>query len=150
MKQYFEIKGFKGTVDMKSPIIPGGNFTWGEMLHWDDFNYLDVRLPRTASHAYNIVNLAKAIQPIRETVGLAMTVTSGYRPDPYNRRAGGATRSQHKIGKAVDLHIIGLKPGVTHRHIAKHIYEDLGFNGGVGGYSSWIHLDIGNRRKWGF
>lgn len=151
MKKEFEIKGFNGTVDMSQPIIPGGSFTWGEMLHWKDFSYLDVRLPRTAKHSYNIINLAKAIQPIREKIGKPMIVTSGYRPDPYNRRAGGASRSQHKYGKAVDLNVRGLRDlGMNHRQLAKYIYEDLNFQGGVGGYSTWIHLDIGTRRKWGF
>lgn len=150
MKKNFKLKGFKGEVDMTSLVVPNSNFTWGELLHWKDFNYLDVRLPREVQHSYNIVNLIKKIQPIRETIGLSFKVTSGYRPDPYNRRAGGATRSKHKFGQAVDFMIVGLPKGVTHRHMASHIYYDLGFGGGVGGYSGWIHLDTGTRRKWGF
>lgn len=152
MKKEFEIKGFNGTVDMTKSIIPGGNFTWGEMLHWEDFNYLDIRFPRAKSHSYNLVKLAKAIQPIRERLGVSMIVSSGYRPEPYNRRAKGDPRSKHKIGKAVDLVVPNLsKTGIkSHRALARYIYNDLGFDGGVGGYSGWIHLDVGNRRKWGF
>jgi uncharacterized protein YcbK (DUF882 family) len=142
----FQIKGFKGLVDMRQPVIPGGNFTWGEFLHWDDFAYRDIRLPREAQHAYNLVNLAKSIQPVREHIGKPMKVTSGYRPDPYNRRAGGASNSMHKFGKAGDFHI----PGVNHYQLARELFYDYGFQGGVGGYPSWIHLDIGARRKWGF
>lgn len=146
MKTNFVIPGFLGTVDMRTPVIPGGNFTWGELLHWKDFNYNDIRVPREAKHAYNIVHLARALQDVREHLKKPMRVTSGYRPDPYNRRAGGASNSLHKFGMACDLHV----PGENHYELAKHLYWHYGYEGGVGGYPSWIHLDIGSRRKWGF
>ena len=149
MKTLFEIPGFLGKVNMTKPIIEGGSFTWGELLHWDDFNKTDIRVPREAMHSYNLVNLAKTVQPVRDRVGKAFIVTSGYRPDPYNKRAGGAKNSMHKFGKAVDFVIPGFT-ATNYQILANDIYYDWGFKGGVGCYSGWLHLDIGTRRKWGF
>lgn len=147
MKKDFVIPGFVNTVDMSKPIIPNGSFTWGEMLHWDDFDREDIRVPRTKEHAYNLVNLAINLEKIRKILKVPMKVTSGYRPDPYNRRAGGATNSLHMVGKAVDFTI---GRGVNHFDLARRIDNVIGWNGGVGGYPSWVHLDIGQNRKWGF
>lgn len=146
MKTHFEIKGFLGTVDMRKPVIEGANFTWGECLHWKDFNYLDIREPREAKHAYNIVNLIKAVQPLREHLGMPMRVTSCYRPEPYNSRAGGVKNSKHLVGMAMDFWI----PGQNHYALAKHIYDHYGWQGGVGGYPNFVHIDTGRRHKWGF
>jgi uncharacterized protein YcbK (DUF882 family) len=60
---------------------------------------------------------------------------------------GGAPRSQHLTGNAVDLQVQGL----SGRQVANSVM--LTWPGGIGIYSnmpSVIHLDLGPRRTWGF
>lgn len=147
MKTHFTIPGFVGTVDMRTPVIPNGSFTWGEFLHWEDFDKKDIRVPREKQHSYNILHLATRLQTIRDKLKIPMKITSGYRPDPYNKRAGGEPNSLHKLGMAVDFTV---GSGVNHYALAKKIDYEFGWNGGVGGYPTWVHLDIGSNRKWGF
>jgi Peptidase M15 len=76
-----------------------GDFTWGHATHDG------TRPVHDASHAENIRILATRLNEFQKFVGASkpFRITSWYRPEPWNSRAGGATRSQHLYGKAVDL-----------------------------------------------
>ena len=70
-------------------------------------------------------------------------VTSGYRTPQTNRSLPGAARnSYHLRGKAVDLQVRGIPP----RDIAEYMAW-LGV-GGVGRYSTFVHIDSGDERRW--
>ncbi len=77
--------------------------------------------------------------------GKKLIVTSGYRSSRYNRRVGGAKRSQHMHCKAVDFRI----KGVNKYSLARYVKTLRGI-GGVGSYcgSRAIHIDIGPKRSW--
>ncbi len=77
--------------------------------------------------------------------GKKLILTSGYRSPRYNRKVGGAKRSQHMHCKAVDFKI----PGVNKYSLAAYV-KTLPSAGGVGSYcgSSSIHMDIGAKRSW--
>lgn len=132
----------QGTVYTDQPIISGGSFTWGEATHGG------VRIPQNADHANNIVSLATQLQKAREQIGKPFRVTSWYRPDPWNRRAGGARRSQHLAGKGIDIVV----EGYMGRDLA-HAFHPW-WPGGLGIYRGnrrhILHLDVGPKRKWGF
>jgi len=73
---------------------------------------------------------------------------SGYRSPQTNemlrRKTKGVARySMHLEAKAIDFSL----PGVSIRDTLQ-IAKDLGI-GGVGGYSSFVHIDSGRRRYWG-
>jgi len=143
MARTFKLSGFKSTFDLDKPIIPNGSFTWAEALHAqsDDFP----RLPKTKQEVENIIALAKRLQPIRDRLGKPIRITSWYRPEPFNSRAGGARYSQHLTGKAVDLAVEGYTGAQLRRLIAPH------WRGGIGTYPNIpniIHLDIGPERSW--
>lgn len=88
-----------------------------------------------AINAWLVIN--KYFRPI--------TVLSGYRTDGTNRSVGGASRSLHKEGRAVDVRIEGI-PIKTLARIAKEVSI-----GGVGIYikKNFLHLDTGGNRGWG-
>lgn len=52
----------------------------------------------------NLSNLAcEILQPLRRMLGVPIYVTSGYRCKTLNDRVGGAKKSQHLVGQAVDI-----------------------------------------------
>ena len=60
----------------------------------------------TEDQKINIANLiTNVLQPVREKVGFAMTITSGFRCDKLNKAVGGVSNSQHKAerGAAADI-----------------------------------------------
>jgi len=88
---------------------------------------------------------------------IKVTLISGYRSPEHNARVGGAKKSQHLLGKAVDLRfaIVGDK---TPRHELLLEVREIIFDliktkkitkGGVGIYRSFIHYDIrGRNARW--
>ena len=87
-----------------------------------------------------IPELIEKLQKLRELLGKSITVVSGYRNSNYNKKIGGATRSQHLYGKAADIKIKDLIVG----NIAKAA-EAVGFNG-IGIYThngnNFVHVDV--------
>ena len=89
--------------------------------------------------------LRRLMNKVERHFGKKLVLTSGYRSSRYNRRVGGAKRSQHVHCKAVDFHI----RGVNKYSLARYVKTLRGV-GGVGSYckSSSIHMDIGPKRSW--
>lgn len=136
------LPGGKGTVYTDQPIIPGGSFTWGEATHGG------VRIPQSAEHADNIIALAKTLQKARDQIGKPFRITSWYRPNPWNARAGGARRSQHLAGKGVDIVVEGYSGAQLARELVGWWPGGLGIY--PGNRRHILHLDVGPKRKWGF
>jgi len=83
----------------------------------------------------------------------AIRVTSSYRPGKCNVRAGGASKSQHKTGNAIDIQFKG--SGISNSQSLSTLWDELLCKGqllqdleaigirGIGAYSSFIHIDDG-------
>jgi putative chitinase len=83
--------------DMASPL--GRFITVGEMLRNDPR-----RRPAAGSvQEQRLLALAKEFDAIRRAWGGAIIVTSGYRPEPFNREVGGVFNSRHVFGDALDI-----------------------------------------------
>ncbi len=83
--------------------------------------------------------LIHALEALRERLGgRPITVISCYRDPEYNSRpdVDGAPKSQHLVGRAADIVIPGVPPGLVARSAAV-----VGFTG-IGIYSSSTHVDI--------
>jgi hypothetical protein len=136
----FQVPGI-GRVFTGQPIIPNGNFSWGEATR------NGARIPANATIARDIVTLARELQRARNQIGRPFRVNSWYRPPDVNAAVGGASRSQHLFGRAADLQVAGL----SGRAVANAVFP--WWNGGIGIYSNLpnvVHLDTGPRRYWGF
>ena len=137
----FRLPGNISTFYTDQPIIPGGNFTWGEATR------NATRIPENVTIVNNIIALARALQPVRDRIGRPFQINSWYRPPAVNAAVGGASRSQHLSGRAADIQVLGM----SGRQVANAVM--LTWPGGVGIYSNIpniIHLDLGPRRTWGF
>ncbi len=82
--------------------------------------------------------LVEILQKIRDHFGKAVTITSAYRTVAHNKKEKGATYSQHLYGLAADIKIKGVKP----KEIAAYAEKLLVHGGGIGVYSTFVHIDV--------
>jgi hypothetical protein len=83
---------------------------------------------------------------VQEIFGRKLIVNSGYRSPAYNARIGGARRSQHMSGNAMDITWNGIN--IQNREEFIRIAVEQGFRG-IGRYGTrFVHVDIGQRREW--
>lgn len=117
---------------------PSLHFSWPEFACRDGSPVPDDLRPR-------IVELAAQLEVIRaEFGGRAMTIRSGYRSPAYNRKVGGARKSQHVEARAADIVIAGVSTEALHSAVLRLIREGKIRQGGVGYYprSGFVHYDI--------
>ena len=97
----------------------------------------------------NVRELVENLQIIRDTIGKPIRIISGYRSPKYNRRIGGARKSQHMKAKAADMVIKGMKPVEVHKVVTGLIKEGKIKKGGVGLYKYFVHYDVrGFNARW--
>lgn len=86
--------------------------------------------------------LVSVLQLYRKEVGVPVIINSAYRTPAYNEKVGGADRSMHVEGKAIDIQVSGKTP--------KQVYDyfDKFWQGGLGLYKTFVHIDTGNKRRW--
>ncbi|AFY49016.1 hypothetical protein Nos7524_3216 [Nostoc sp. PCC 7524] len=85
------------TVFENEAVIEGISLTWGEVTKGC------TRVPENNQIVSNIIETAKLFGEIRDKWGSPIIITSGYRPPAINRAVGGASKSQHIIGRALDI-----------------------------------------------
>ena len=88
--------------------------------------------------------LLVVLERIREHFNAPIRISSGNRCTAYNRKVGGAVRSQHLISRAADIQVIGREPSEVYAWISTwHV-------GGLGRYATFTHVDTRNSRvRWG-
>lgn len=92
---------------------------------------------------YLHIDLFPMLERLRKRIGgYPIGITSGYRCPAHNKRVGGARRSRHMQGDAVDC---GSRD-VSHVSLARAA-EEVGFTG-IKVYANWVHLDIRPGRPW--
>ena len=87
-----------------------------------------------------------AFQDLQNAWGKSIPIRSGYRDPERNRKAGGADKSQHIHGNALDLDVSAMNE--DERKDLIRTASALGFKG-IGVYQNSVHLDMGARRAWG-
>ena len=92
----------------------------------------------------DIYSLARHVQDVRTGFGGAIFLTSIYRNQSYNTCIGGAQNSYHMQGKAADMVPINNDVSGLWK-----VADALTPEGGVGRYSSFVHVDIrGYKARW--
>lgn len=83
------------------------------------------------------------LQPLRNSFALPVTVISGYRSANVNRAVGGRFNSQHLIGQAADIEIIG----VHNADVWRFIRDKLPFDQVIAEHlepnnpnAGWVHV----------
>ena len=89
--------------------------------------------------------LLTILQTVRIHFGKPVIINSGYRTPSYNKKIGGANYSQHMYGTACDIRINGVSP----KDLASYIETLLVNTGGIGIYSTFVHVDVRTKKaRW--
>lgn len=117
-------------------------------FHIDEFKCRDgTSVPD--KYMANVEELAKNLQVLRDELGKPIKINSGYRTPEYNKKIGGATRSQHMLAKAADIKVKGYGSERLAKKIMKLIEEGKMKKGGVGVYPTFVHYDVrGRNARW--
>jgi len=101
----------------------------------------------TKQHLQNLIKLAENVfQPLRDYIDKPIRVSSGYRSKELNKLIGGASRSQHSKGEALDLD----NDRETNILMFNYIKDNLDFDQLINEQDySWIHVSYreGSNRK---
>jgi uncharacterized protein YcbK (DUF882 family) len=93
--------------------------------------------------------LCQVLEIIREASGGPLHITSGYRSPSHNKKVGGAVKSKHVEGIAVDIVSRKISPMKLNNLIEKLIEDGKIPEGGLGMYASWCHYDMrGSKARW--
>ncbi|MDY5510270.1 YcbK family protein [Dysosmobacter sp.] len=87
--------------------------------------------------------LVSLLQKIRDHFGKAVVINSGYRTAAYNKKVGGASKSQHVQGTAADIVISGVSP----LEVAQYAEYLQPKSGGIGVYTTFTHVDVRTTRS---
>lgn len=139
---YIKLPGFQGNFYLSNPIIPGGNFTWGEATHGGS------RIPVNRNVVYGIIRIARVMEDVRQRLGgRPITINSWYRDPTTNRRVGGASRSRHLVGDAVDF----VAPGLHPYDVYDRLNRWWGSKGGLASATVFTHIDArGYYARWSY
>lgn len=81
------------------------------------------------------------LQAVRDYFGRPIIINSAYRTPSWNKKVGGASASQHVVGTACDIKVLGVIPeaiaGYLEANFPKH---------GIGLYSTFVHVDSRGRK----
>lgn len=72
-------------------------------------------------------------------------ITSARRCNKHNKAVGGAAKSQHLLGTAVDIKVKGIAPSTVYQFLDSTFPNSLG----LGSYRTFTHIDIRpNKARW--
>lgn len=121
---------------LRHPSSASG-FDW----RWRNFTFQELEC-RDGTGLLLVPGALDALQGFRDHLNRPIIVNSAYRSIGYNKSVGGAPNSYHLSGIAFDIAVAAIPPV----ELAK-IASAFGF-GGIGIYSTFIHVDVGPRRSW--
>ncbi|OGI26987.1 MAG: hypothetical protein A2287_07130 [Candidatus Melainabacteria bacterium RIFOXYA12_FULL_32_12] len=109
------------------------NFAWSELL---------VKQAESPSLLVlkNLLKTAQTLQKYRDSVfeNSSIVITSGWRSSAYNKKIGGAFKSYHIYGLALDFIVTGFSP-----HQVQSLLDPIHY-GGLEFAPSWTHMDMRN------
>jgi hypothetical protein len=91
------------------------------------------------SEIINLTRLAAFLEKVRAVIGKPIVVNSAFRSKSVNEAVGSKESSQHRIGCAADIRVIGMNPD----EICKAIIDsDLQYDQLIREFDSWVHISV--------
>ncbi|WP_199097275.1 D-Ala-D-Ala carboxypeptidase family metallohydrolase [Dyella sp. ASV21] len=88
--------------------------------------------------------VSHVLDPLRERLGKAILVSSGYRSKALNVAIGGASNSQHCVGQAADINVKGMTPAELASAIRKF---NLPFDQLIEEFGQWVHVSYSAQHR---
>jgi hypothetical protein len=115
------------------------NFTLAELVASDTAARMGLIIEPTYEETLALTELCRTVlQPIRDALG-PVYVTSGLRPAWLNTKIGGSPNSQHMLGRAADIKIIGRRPIEVARWIES---STIPFDQCIHEFGEWVHVSV--------
>ena len=130
---------------LKQPISE--HFSWGEVFtgirpnEWGEV---------TRAMLDNAVKMAEYLETLRTYFGKPINITSWLRVPSHNKRIGGASKSMHLTGVAVDFNVKGVPfdknqmARLDKFHVGGLARADYNKDG----WADFVHVDLGAEREW--
>ena len=122
------------------------HFTWKDALFLPQWNRCANEADGVTKEILdNLKQTFSLMDLIRDALNKPIVVHVALRPTKYNDLVGGASKSCHLVGKAVDFHVSGITcDGVRQFILDKNILISLSLRMEDKPGSSWVHLDCGD------
>jgi len=115
------------------------HFTFAELTA-TDHRTLDNTPDPTA--LANLTRLAAFLEQVREALGNRMVViNSAYRSAAVNAACGSRESSQHRLGCAADIRVLGMTPDAVVRAVRA---SGLAYDQLIKEFDAWTHISIPN------
>lgn len=89
--------------------------------------------------------LIAVLDAVREHFAAPVVVSSGCRCEEYNIKIGGVKESQHKLGRAADITVHGVSPGMVNAYLVGRFPDKYG----IGYYQNFTHVDMRTQKaRW--
>ena len=128
------------------------NLSWREVLRYSGASSKEEMEPGMVKVV--LEETAPMFQALREALGMPITVISGYRTPTQNRKCGGARKSQHMLGRALDMKCADMDRLYETANAMQ--YDGRLPKGGLSiyrrddGTNRFVHVDCrGRRARWG-
>jgi zinc D-Ala-D-Ala carboxypeptidase len=119
------------------------NFTLAELTHTD---HRDLENIPNETEIKNLYRLAEFLEQVRDLLARPILVSSAFRSKAVNDSVNSKDTSQHRLGCAADIRVIGMTPDEVVRAI---IESDLEYDQVIREYATpagggWTHVSIPN------
>ena len=90
-------------------------------------------------------DLIEALQTLRDRIEKPLSIISGFRCNRHNEAVDGEDHSFHTLGMAAD---VACPDGISPTQLAALAEGiELFYQGGIGIYPSWVHMDVRKNGK---
>jgi len=114
------------------------HFTYEELTHTDHREFDNT--PNDAELA-NLTRLAEFLEQVRTLLGKPIFINSAFRSKLVNDAVGSKDTSQHRLGCAADLRVVGMTPDEVVQVV---LSSDLGYDQIIREFDRWTHISIPN------
>jgi len=115
------------------------HFTLEELTHTDHRQFDNT--PNDAEKA-NLERLALFLEQVRDVLGKkAIMVNSAFRCKQVNDAVGSKDTSQHRIGCAADIRVVGMTPDEVVKAV---IASGIGYDQLIREFDRWTHISVPN------
>ena len=83
------------------------------------------------------VETLQLLEDLRQHFNTPIFINSACRCQSHNRNVGGSAKSQHVRGRAADIDVADISPGVVYSYLTSTYPKKFGF----GLYDNFIHVD---------